>query len=483
MLLIATHQLTPNPITRRLYVVDTAFDRLVTSIHIFGVLEPLIVFPLSGGEGGYQVVSGNRRLTVAQQLGIQEVPCVVIPPVEITEALASAHQEQRVKQPSDIIRELRILEEEFGLRQGVRSNHPRIQEAKAYRKTLVDDHKKSTIDRLRQYDAQVRLLVGEDKEAYSKLMSELDNSQNISGSLNRVKRLVADKENGRIAGDLTIVKGGGYTIHRGSCEQMGHLEDGSVATIVTSPPYFQLREYDNGVAKADQLGQESSVEEFCQNLARVFDEAKRILKKDGSLFVNIADNVQSGRMLGVPQRLVIEMMNRGWILNDTIVWSKINPMFQDTKRTLPSHEYIFHFVKSVEFYYDKSWVGKQDFGPHELTHGGENKVVSIRSHLKFDGHVLTTTTPNNHDLREACAEEGLTLSHSATFPREIPLVAILLTSRPGDLVVDMFNGTGTTGEVAVSLGRNYVGYELSPTYMKFSEIRLTKVMGTQSIAA
>ncbi len=72
MSLIATHQLTPNPITRRLYVVDTAFDRLVTSIHIFGVLEPLIVFPLSGGEGGYQVVSGNRRLTVAQQLGIAD---------------------------------------------------------------------------------------------------------------------------------------------------------------------------------------------------------------------------------------------------------------------------------------------------------------------------------------------------------------------------------------------------------------------------
>ena len=99
-------------------------------------------------------------------------------------------------------------------------------------------------------------------------------------------------------------------------------------------------------------------------------------------------------------------------------------------------------------------------------------MLSLRSHWKFDGSVLETITPNNHELRVECEKIGISLTHNATFPKEIPLVAILSTSRPGDVVVDMFNGTGTTGEVAVATGRQYVGYELSPVYMKFTEVRM-----------
>jgi len=102
-------------------------------------------------------------------------------------------------------------------------------------------------------------------------------------------------------------------------------------------------------------------------------------------------------------------------------------------------------------------------------------VMALRSHFKFDGNVLTTAVPNNHQLRVACKKQGMTLSHSATFPKELPLMAIMSTSKPGDLVVDMFNGTATTGEVAVSTNRRYVGYELSPVYLKFSEIRMNSI--------
>ena len=465
-------QLRLHPLTTTLYVVDSNFEGLVTSVSLFGVLEPLIVFPSPAGDGMYQIVSGNRRLKAAEQVGLTEVPCTIIDPIELDEARVSAHQEQRIKQPSDIIRELRILEEEFGLRQGVRSQDEKIQKARAYRDNLIQEHNKSTIDRLRQYDKKVRELVGDDQEAIKSFMRELDESKNISGSLKRVKSLLAKKNNERIAGDLSIVQGEGYTIHKASCENMSHLDDASVATIVTSPPYFQLREYENGVDKEAQLGQEPTVEAFCANLAKTFDDAKRVLKPDGSLFINIADNVQHGRMLAVPYKFVAAMMERGWILNDTIVWSKVNPVFQAHKRSVASHEYIFHFVKTVEFFYDRSWIGKGDFTSQDITYGGNGKVKSIRSHWKFDGHTLTTPVPNNHDLRIACKDEGLTLSHSATFPREIPLVAVLSTTKPGDLVVDMFNGTGTTGEVAVSNGRRYVGYDLSSLYLKFSEVRI-----------
>lgn len=480
---ISLDKLRPNPLTGTLYAVDSNFQSLLDSVSLFGVLEPLIVFSFADEPDTFQVVSGNRRLKAAQTLNIKELPCTIVEPVELNEARVSAHQEQRVKQPSDIIRELRILETEFGLRQGVRSNCERIKTARAYRDRLVKTHKKSNIDRLRQFDKKVRELVGDDEAQYRSYMDDLDRSGNVSGSLNQVKSRLENQRNHEVAGDLSLVEGEQFTIHKASCENMTQLEDESVATIVTSPPYFQMRVYDNGVEKSDQLGQEASVGEFCSNLARVFDDAKRVLKKKGSLFVNIADNIQHGHKLGVPYRFAIEMMDRGWILNDTIVWSKVNPTFQLQKRTVTSHEYVFHFVKTVEFDYDRTWIGQHDFSPHELTLGSPNGVMALRSHLKFDGNVLTTAVPNNHQLRVACKEQGMMLSHSATFPKELPLVAIMSTSKPGDLVVDMFNGTGTTGEVAASTNRRYVGYELSPVYLKFSDIRMNSIASPVQQAA
>ena len=480
---ININQLRQNQLTTTLYAVDSNFENLVSSISLFGVLEPLIVFPIQQEPGFYQVVSGNRRLNAVAQLGITEVPCTIIEPVELTESRVSAHQEYRVKQPSDIIRELRILEEEFGLRQGVRANDPKIQKAKQYKDSLVKEYNKSTINRLRQYDKKVRELVGDDSEGYAEYMKELDNSRNVSGSLKKVESKLEKTRNEKVAGNLSVVEGEGYTIHQGSCDNMSQVKDGSVATIVTSPPYFQLREYHNGIEKSDQLGQEETVEEFVENLARVFDEAKRVLKHDGSLFVNIADNVQGGRKLGVPYKFVSAMMERGWILNDTIIWSKVNPVYQSHKRTVASHEYIYHFVKTVEFYYDRSWIKEMNFGPHQMTYGNPEGQPALRSNWTFDGHTLTTPVPNNHDLRVVCKEHGMSLSHSATFPKQIPLVAILCTSKPGDLVMDMFSGTGTTGELAIQQNRQYIGFELSSVYLKFSELRLKNTNITNSLAA
>lgn len=478
---LSTSVLRPNAQTSRLYTVDTTFETFVRWVEVEGILEPLLVFEVGGGF--YQVISGNRRLMAAQRLGFETVPCVLQEVVELTESRVIGHQQHREKLPSEIIRDLRVLEERYNLRQGVRNNTPLVQEGKKLRKAMLEEFGKSTIDRLRRFEKDVRELVGDDNEAYQDFMADLDRSKSISGSCTKVKNLLKKRSNEEIAGDIQEVSGENYTVHRGSCTSMSHLEDGSVATVVTSPPYFQMRVYENGVPASAQLGQEPTVGAFCENLSHVFDEAYRVLKADGSLFVNITDCIQHGRMLCVPHHFVLAMLKRGWILNDTIVWSKVNPMFQDTKRTLASHEYIYHFVKSVEFFYDKSWIQDMDFTPHDFTYGGAGKVLSLRSHWKFDGHVLETITPNNHELRVECKKIGMSLTHSATFPKEIPLVAILSSSRPGDVVVDMFNGTGTTGEVAVATGRKYVGYELSPVYMKFTEVRMNTLKQRKPVVA
>jgi len=449
--------------------VDTTFETFVRWVEVEGILEPLLVFEVGGGF--YQVISGNRRLMAAQRLGFETVPCILQEAVELTESRVIGHQQHREKLPSEIIRDLRVLEERYNLRQGVRNNSPLVQEGKKLRNAMVAEFGKSTIDRLRRFEKDVRELVGDDTEAYQGYMADLDRSKSISGSCTKVKNLLKKRSNEEIAGDIQEVSGENYTVYRGSCTSMSHLEDGSVATVVTSPPYFQMRVYENGVPASAQLGQEPSVEEFCENLSQVFDEAFRVLKADGSLFVNISDCVQNGRMLCVPYQFVLAMVKRGWTLNDTIVWSKVNPVYQSNKRSVASHEYIYHFVKSVEFFYDRTWIKAWNFDPHTMTYGGPSGEVALRSCLQF-AEVLTTPVPNNHELRVECEKIGMSLTHSATFPKEIPLVAILSTSRPGDVVVDMFNGTGTTGEVAVAMGRNYVGYELSSVYMKFTEVRM-----------
>jgi len=107
---IPISRLVENQTTNVLYVVDSRFDQLLQSIEVFGVLEPLIVFEKEAPEETYQVVSGNRRLRAARELVHESVPCIIIDPIEITEVLVFAHQEQRTKKPSEILRELCLLD-------------------------------------------------------------------------------------------------------------------------------------------------------------------------------------------------------------------------------------------------------------------------------------------------------------------------------------------------------------------------------------
>jgi site-specific DNA-methyltransferase (adenine-specific) len=143
-------------------------------------------------------------------------------------------------------------------------------------------------------------------------------------------------------------------IFNSSCEDLSHLKDKSIQLIVCSPPYFQARDYKNG---ENESGKEKTPELFIDNLVKLFEDAKRVLKDDGSMYVNINDTCRDGAYQAIPQRFVIEMLKTGsWILNDEIIWTKTNPKYSPGKRSVRSHEYIFHFVKSKNFYYDDTWL-------------------------------------------------------------------------------------------------------------------------------
>ena len=140
-------------------------------------------------------------------------------------------------------------------------------------------------------------------------------------------------------------------IYVGDClDSLKKLEDQSINTCITSPPYFALRDY--GVE--GQLGLEETPKEFIDNLVNVFKEVKRVLRDDGTVWLNIGDSYGNEKhLLGIPWRVAFAMQDDGWILRQDIIWHKPNPMPESVKdRCTKAHEYIFLFSKSKKYYFD-----------------------------------------------------------------------------------------------------------------------------------
>lgn len=254
----------------------------------------------------------------------------------------------------------------------------------------------------------------------------------------------------------TIFEGDAQTILR-------KLKDQSVRCAVTSPPYWGLRSY--GIA--EQIGLENSLTQFINKLVAVFTEAKRVLTDDGTLWLNIGDSYASGNrgyrapdrknparamnvrpntpeglkpkdLIGVPWRLAFALQESGWYLRNDIIWHKPNAMPESVKdRPARSHEYIFMFTKSEQYFYD--WQTSRE--PAE--NGGLRNRRSVWA---------VNTKP-------------FAGAHFATFPPELIRPCILASTKPGDFVLDPFFGTGTVGVASHAAGRRYIGIELNPEYI------------------
>jgi DNA modification methylase len=238
--------------------------------------------------------------------------------------------------------------------------------------------------------------------------------------------------------------------------------------VVTSPPYWSLRDY--GID--GQLGLEHSVHEFIDALAGLFDDVRRVLSDDGTLWLNIGDSYTSGNrgrrapdrknvaramstrpptpdglkpkdLIGVPWRLAFALQERGWYLRSDLVWNKPNAQPESVAdRPTRSHEYLFLLSKNERYRYDVDAVR----GPN---------ARRLRSVWDL----------NTQPSREASG-------HFATFPESLAERCILIGSRPGDLVLDPFLGSGTTAVTAARLDRRFVGCELNPEYVEMARRRL-----------
>lgn len=394
-----------------------------------------------------------------------------------TKLLSVSHSQQRIKTPSEILKEIKILEENYPVGKGSRTDlNPEMKKNQEMRKNVNISNTK--VNKLKNIEKFGKELYGEGTEKYKKLWNDIDSSKiSIHKKVNDLKKKVEAKENLSVIPDSYQIDTENIKIYNKSCADMSEINDKSIATIVCSPPYYQLKDYGTG---SDQRGMETNVEEYINGLMHDFKDCKRVLKDDGSLWVNLGDVFINGTYNLTPQRFAIAMMNEGWLVNDDIIWAKNNANFTCYNRSVRVHENIFHFTKSKDFYYNNSWLEELNDVDNKLSIGTKASTINLKSWMDCRESLLKVNANNMDDLRKACKDEGVNLTHGAAFPIIIPLIPILLTSKVGDTILDIYNGTATSGQAAVENGRKYVGYEIKAEYIKFSEVRLRNHLNRDS---
>lgn len=302
------------------------------------------------------------------------------------------------------------------------------------------------------------------------------------------------------------------TIYNESClEGLKKLPDGCVNTCVTSPPYFGLRDY--GVE--GQIGLEPSPQDFVNALVSVFREVKRVLRDDGTLWLNLGDTYSADRwsagngqpmngnrdthrsiapkknsglpdknLIGIPWRVAFALQADGWYLRQDIIWAKRSCMPEAVKdRCTKSHEYIFLMSKQPKYYFDSVAIKEKAVCPAgtkgakgSAERYGQPGVSSRPPEYKiYDG------LRNKRDVWFV-APRPCKDAHFATFPPELIRPCILAGAPSGGLVLDPFMGAGTTAMVSKQEGRNYVGFELNPAYVEIANKRIAEAVAKKEAA-
>lgn len=300
-------------------------------------------------------------------------------------------------------------------------------------------------------------------------------------------------------------------------ERLREMEQGTIACAVSSPPYWRQRDYGH----PEQIGQEKTPEEYVSRIADVFDEVRRVLRADGSAWINLGDRyAASGHggggsfmsdrgngawahcakgwraaptgykpkdLIGLPFMLALEMRSRGWYWRSMNVWAKPNGMRESTKdRPIVSHEYVMQFAKSERYYYGYKDVRLPPL-PASITRLAQ-AVDKQRGSLRANGG--DDPRPCKAGFRSSDKEQmqsGAVLGtvwwlapanfegqHFAVMPERLACLLVLAGCPFGETVLDPFCGAATTLLAAEQLGRDSIGIELSPVYAEMGERRIQR---------
>lgn len=287
-------------------------------------------------------------------------------------------------------------------------------------------------------------------------------------------------------------------------EQLRTLEPGSVHTCVTSPPYYGLRDY----GADGQIGRESTPEEYIGRLVEVFREVRRVLRPDGTLWVNIGDSYatrsgpqppantrnQCGHtakrlpdgykckdLIGVPWMLALALRSDGWYLRQDIIWAKTRCLPESVRdRCTRSHEYLFLLSKSARYHFDDTAIKEPvaESTKDRLAQDIDHQAGSFRQPEKSNGPLKAVGGDRTRNKRSVWSLPTAHFqgAHFAVFPERLVEPCILAGCPEGGVVLDPFMGSGTTGTVAKRLRRDFVGVEINPDYCEMARARIAGTM-------
>ena len=285
------------------------------------------------------------------------------------------------------------------------------------------------------------------------------------------------------------------------------LEAKSVQCVITSPPYYNLRDY--GVTS--QIGQEATYQEYIENIVDVFREVKRVLKDDGTVWLNLGDSYagsgQGGNLdknkklksmtplkqtplaglkkkdlIGVPWRVAFALQEDGWYLRQDIIWHKPNVMPEAVKdRCTKSHEYIFLLSKHKNYYFNAEAIKEPVVSIKGNNKTFRNGGVYTKGQSYFNSKKIEAETHGNkpNESGKRNKRDVWTIpthpykgAHFAAFPLKLVIPCVLAGTREGDVILDPFFGSGTVAEAAALLNRNWLGIDINPDYEPLYKQRL-----------
>lgn len=253
----------------------------------------------------------------------------------------------------------------------------------------------------------------------------------------------------------------------------------------------------------EQAGLEETPEAYVANMVQVFREVKRVLRDDGTLWLNLGDTYNSGNeigrhglsafaprqygnrntglkpkdLVGIPWRVAFALQADGWYLRSDIIWHKPNPMPESvTDRPTKSHEYIFLLTKSARYYYDAEAIREPGAEPERQRYERIGGINGAKVRHGEQGMIGASQYRNRRTVW-TIATQPYKEAHFATFPEELPKLCILAGTKPGDIVLDPFAGSGTVGKVALELGRKAILIELNEKYIGLAQERTMTTLG------
>lgn len=292
-------------------------------------------------------------------------------------------------------------------------------------------------------------------------------------------------------------------------DRIREIPDESVHCVITSPPYWGLRDY----GFAGQIGLEATPEAYVARMVEIFREVRRVLRSDGTCWLNIGDSYTSGgratrapdrkylgpresevraatphglkpkELVGIPWRIAFALQSEGWWLRSDIIWAKPNAMPESVAdRPTLAHEYLFLLTKAGRYYYDADAIRERGV---DLARQRRDRIGGANGHKvrHSPGSMIGASTTRNARSVWSITTEPYTEAHFATFPPELPRRCIAAGCPPGGVVLDPFAGVGTTVMVALRLGRSAIGIELNPEYAAMARRRIVADHGVPQLQA